>query len=80
MSRCNYCQLKDIRSQANSDGHKVVLRASSFMGGTNVYVLPPGVKMPNRIQEPSDELPNGDEFHEKYQEAWFMEISKECCC
>ena len=64
-----------------SDGNKVIMRNSVASGrGINIYVVPKGVKIPNTIKEPSEKLPNGDEFHEKYWKAWFWEISKKCCC
>ena len=81
LTMCNYCSLKRIRAQAMSEGMRVVMRKSTFeLGGTNVYVMPEGVKMPNTIMEPSDALPNGDAFHEKYGKSWFMEIPNKCCC
>ncbi len=80
LTACNYCNLKRIRKQAKAEHQRVVLRSSNFMGGTCVYVIPKGVVMPKAIKEPSDKLPSGDEFHEKYSVSWLMEIPQFCCC
>lgn len=80
LTSCNYCLMRAIRKQAKAEDKVVHRRTSSFMDGTDVYVLPKEVKMPKRIVTASDELPNGDEFHEKYFRAWFMEMPDSCRC
>jgi hypothetical protein len=79
LTTCNYCTLKRIKKDAKVEGKKVVLRASNFMGGTDVFVVPKGEKLP-AYKNPSDKLPNGDEVYKKYHKAWLMEIPTSCCC
>lgn len=80
LSTCNYCRLKLLRGLANSDGNILVIRKFPRESGIYIYVFPPGVKMPNRVQTPTEELPDGDEFHKKYQKVWFETITDKCCC
>ncbi len=76
---CNYCNLKRIKQRAKEEDKVVVLKPSRFIGGTEVFVVPKGVKLPV-YKEPSNEMPNGCEVYQKYHVSWLMEISKSCCC
>jgi len=80
VGQCNFCLLRQIKAQAKKQRCKVVLRRSSFLGGTEIYVIPKDMKMPKKIIEPCKEYPNGGPFHEKYSRAWVMEIGDSCCC
>ena len=80
MGQCNYCSMQGIKRNAKQQKKKVVTRYSSFMGGINVFTVPQGVEIPKKIVEASDELPNGDKFHEEYFTSWFMELPDHCCC
>lgn len=83
--KCNHCKVKDIREQAMSDENKFYKRLGK--DGFNIYVMPPGVKMPNQIKTPTTEMVegmaqilNGDEFHTKYWKGWFADIPSTCDC
>jgi len=82
MTPCNYCSLQRIRKRAKQNGMKVVKMPSRFMGGVEVFVVPPEItsKQIRTWAAPSDELPNGDENWQKYHRAWLMSVSKSCCC
>lgn len=80
---CNHCKMVEIESQALSDGHRVFQRVG--LKGADVYVVPPGVKMPNRIEKPKtgmvmgmEKILEGDEFHTKYWKGWFENTTKTC--
>lgn len=82
MGRCNYCDMKRIKERAKRQGMVVSVRASSFMGGTDVWVHPPEYKLPPKSEriEPCDEYPNGNDAFSRYKVGWFMEIPKRCAC
>jgi hypothetical protein len=80
MGICNLCKLNKIKSHVKKKNERVILRSSSFMGGTDVFVLAKTELMPKTYKEPSDELPNGDSFYASHHVAWFMEIPERCAC
>lgn len=82
LTPCNYCNLRRIRARAKKEGKRVYTRLSGFMGGTDVFVVPRGEKLPPKEEmvEPCDEYPNGNEAYSKYHVAWMMEIGKRCEC
>jgi len=64
---CNRCQLNTIRRKAKSNGLKVTRIYN------DVYVHPMDILI--------RELPGGKEGDRKpFWVAWFMGVSKECCC
>lgn len=77
---CNYCSMRRIEAEAKTTGKRIVKKRSAFWGGINVFLVPESVDVPKVIKEPSSQLPNGDNFYEKYNEAWFMTISTFCVC
>ena len=82
LTQCNYCSLRDIRRRARKEKKRVVLLPSSFMGGTNVFVVPKEIKKKDVMgwKGPSDNLPNGDSNYERYKVSWMMEVPDHCCC
>jgi hypothetical protein len=82
LTRCNYCTLKEIKRNAEKAGSTVHLRPSGFMGGTDVFVVPEGEKLPEKedMVQPCDEYPNGNDYYSKYQRAWLMDIPDHCAC
>lgn len=76
---CNYCNLNRYKSLARKEGKRVVLRPSNFMGGTIVFAVPKGKKLPAYI-EPNWKYPNGDENYQKYRKSWMMEVGTCCSC
>lgn len=80
MSECNYCTLQRYKRDAKKRGAKLILKASNFMEGTDVFEIPAKeFKLPD-YKEPSESLPNGDEVYQKYHKSWMMEISNHCVC
>lgn len=79
---CNYCILEEIKLETEKAGSTVYLRPSGFMGGTDVFVVPEGEKLPEKedMVQPCDEYPNGNEAYSKYHKAWLMNISDHCVC
>jgi len=79
---CNYCNLQSIKTDAKKSGSRVYKRASSFLGGTDIFVVPNGKKLPPKddMIEPCDKYPDGNEAFSKYHRAWLMEIPNRCCC
>jgi len=75
MTTCNFCSVKAIKKRAKEQGKKVtVLRDAKWgMGGVNVYVHEPTIKIKELL---------GDEDGErsKFRVAWLMELSSRCCC
>ena len=82
MSQCNYCSLKQIRTDAKKKKMKVVLIPSSFMGGTDVFVVPSHIKEAEirTWTDCSDKFPNGDKNRQKYCVSWMMKIGNHCEC
>ena len=82
LTRCNYCNLQDIKRKARKDGLKVVLAVSKFMGGTDVFVVPKNITPKEvRTWKDCDEVPpNGDENYQKYHKSWMMRIGSFCEC
>ena len=76
---CNYCSLKVYKKEAKKVGEKIVLRPSSFMGGTNVFQVKKGEKIPKYIG-PCKKYPNGDKWYEKHHKSWMMSIGDYCEC
>jgi hypothetical protein len=64
LTSCNYCTLKRIRKDAKENGKIVVLKASGFMGGIDVFVLKRGEKLDRK----------------EHFCAWLMEIPDRCVC
>jgi hypothetical protein len=69
MTRCNYCSLLIIESDAKKINCRVIKRKSDGMGlgGIDVYVVPKGEKLTKQNQE-------------IYFRAWFMAIGDRCEC
>ncbi len=80
MSQCNYCKLRLYKKQAAEQGNNIVLHPSNFMGGTNVFKIVKHEKVPTKYTEPCDKLPNGDEWYEKHNIGWMMEVGETCGC
>ena len=82
LTQCNYCSMKAIKADAKRKKMKVVVIASSFMGGKDVFVVPPDFEIRDirRWKDCSDKLPNGDKNYQKYHAAWMMEIGNHCEC
>ena len=82
LTQCNYCGLKQIRADAKKKKMKVVLLSSSFMRGTDVFVVPRHIPITEirRWKDCSDKLPNGDKNYQKYHVSWMMEIGNRCEC
>lgn len=75
LTSCNRCSLNAIRHKAKEDGLKVTkLEDSEWgMGGVNIYVHPHDISI--------KDLSGGEDGErEQFRVAWFMEISKGCCC
>jgi len=75
MANCNYCDLRIIKRNAKASGKSVtVLEDATWgLGGKNVYVHPPSVKI--------EDLPGGEDGERKqYRVAWFMSIPVQCVC
>ncbi|HUV84946.1 MAG TPA: hypothetical protein VMV86_04505 [Methanosarcinales archaeon] len=77
--RCNYCSLKSIKKEAKNCGNKIVLRSSSFMGGTIIFEIKKHEKIPKYI-EPCEKYPNGDQWYEEHIRSWMKEIGNLCEC
>ena len=74
MSKCNYCYMQWIKRTAANVNKGVVTRpGTGELGGTDVYVLPSGVKVPEVIV-------SDDVFSKKYFVAWFMKLTGHCVC
>lgn len=72
---CNYCTLRRIRRDAKANGKRVTVLddARWGMGGSNVYVHPPEVKI--------RALAGGEDGERaKYRCSWMMEIPSRCEC
>ena len=78
LTPCNYCNLLRLKRSLKTD-ESVVLKPSSFMGGTEVFVVPKGVALPP-YRAPSNSEPNGDPVYQQYHRSWMMSIPKHCCC
>ena len=76
---CNYCKLNHYKSLARREGKRIILKPSNLMGGTIVFIVPKGEKLPTYI-EPNDDYPNGDKNYQKYRKSWMMEIGTYCSC
>jgi hypothetical protein len=72
LTRCNFCNLRDIKARAKKRGMKVTLiRDDSFKpGGKNIYVHPPSVNVRKLEDEPRKE----------YCVGWMWEIGRSCSC
>jgi len=82
LTPCNYCSLKRIKAEARVKKMRVVKRPSAFMGGIEIFVVPQNMKAAeiDSWTGPCDDFPNGDLSWQKHHRAWFMELSKQCCC
>ena len=82
MAQCNFCSISQIRKKAKEDGMIVKLVPSTFMGGTDVFVVPKsiGIEEIRTWKQPSATLPNGCENRQKYEVSWMMIIPKRCVC
>ena len=82
LTQCNYCSLKQIKANARKKRMKVVLLPSSFMGGTDVFVVPRHIPKAEikRWKDCDAAPPNGDMFYRKYHVAWMMSIGDHCEC
>lgn len=82
LTSCNYCNLRNIRKIAKEQNKRVILVASSFMGGTEVFAVPKYVTAA-QVREwkgVSESQPNGGYMYRKYHVSWMMEIPSQCCC
>lgn len=79
LTQCCYCGLQTIKRRAKKENKRVVLKPSSFLGGTEVFLVPKGEKLP-LYREPSKKEPDGDAVYQKFNVGWMMQISSECCC
>ena len=74
MSICNFCNMQWIKKSATVENKSVITRTGSEqLGGTNVYVVPSGTVIPEKII-------SDDEFSKKYFVAWFMKLPDHCAC
>ena len=76
LTQCNYCTLRGIKRDAKREGKRVLLRSSTFMGGTNVFVVPRNIDLPKQI---NDKDADGHTFH-KYKVAWLRTVTPTCVC
>jgi len=76
LTQCNYCSLRDVKRQAAHVGKHVHIKRdyNGELGGVDVYVTPVSVDLPE------GEIPRASEFFQQYWVAWFMEVTKSCCC
>lgn len=75
LTRCNYCNLKEIEARAKKEGKKVTVLPDTDwgMGGVNCYVHPKAVDIRKL-------LGGEDGPRAKYRVAWFMELTDRCFC
>ena len=75
MGRCNYCKLKKIKEDAKKRNKAVTVLADASwgVGGLNVYVHLPSVKI-NKLEGGED----GERA--KYRWLWMKELGKHCSC
>lgn len=71
MSDCNHCKFRAIKARAKEEGKRVVTYGSVH-GGTDVFVLPKGVRL-SRLGATRTE-------RERYLAAWFMLLTPSCEC
>ena len=79
LTPCNYCTLQWIKQRAKKAGNQVVVRKGGWFNGVDVFVVPPGIGIPEVIDS-GDDKHNGDEFTKKYFCAWFMKLTDHCVC
>jgi len=70
LTTCNYCNLRDIMTRARRNKERVVQMSSSFMGGTDVYVVPRSTDLKAFKKKPDG----------KFKVAWLMQVTRYCCC
>ncbi|MCK4521384.1 MAG: hypothetical protein KAU20_02335 [Nanoarchaeota archaeon] len=82
LTTCNFCNLRGIRARYKGTGTRLYMRPSNFMGGTDIFAVPAGEKLPPRekMVSPCDKYPNGNEAYDKYHISWMMEIPSQCAC
>lgn len=80
LTLCNYCSFENIKQHAKAESKQVVTRESkSKLGGTDVYLIPAGVKVPKEIAGHTEKY-EGDEFSKKYFVVWFWKLTDHCAC
>lgn len=72
MSTCNYCKFEAIKRRAVRENKRVLSRAS-INGGTDIYVAPKSIKVPDNIKQDSV-------YHKKYWVVWYMSLPERCVC